>query len=161
LFIFENSTQTYVKAEIFPADITNLPLKKDGWKFNWKIASKTLNCKTYCLRLDQNPLEIQGCLLLRIFENMQIMELLEIAPHNIGNKNKKYDNVAGCLIAFACRESFKLESVYRGFLSFESKTTLKKMYIEKYKAEHAFGNKMFIGPKAGIWLIDNYLNKTI
>ena len=32
------------------------------------------------------------------------MALLEVAPHNKGNQ-KKYDRVAGCLIAFAYRQS--------------------------------------------------------
>ncbi len=51
---------------------------------------------------------------------MLIMDLLEIATHNIG-KTKKYDDVAACLIAFACRESFTLEGNYKGYLSFVSK----------------------------------------
>ena len=60
------------------------------------------------------------------------MDLVEIAPHNIGQRDKRYRPVAGCLIAFGCRESFKLESSYKGFLSFESKTRLIAWYKKRY-----------------------------
>jgi len=59
---------------------------------------------------------------------MLIMDVIEIAPHNFGSSNKKIDYVAGCLIAFACRESFKIEENYKGFLAFTSKTSLIECY---------------------------------
>lgn len=91
---------------------------------------------------------------------MLIMDLVEIAPHNIGRKNKRYDYVAGCLIAFACRESFKLESSYKGFLAFESKTRLINWYKENYYAQVAMGQKMFIEPIDGKKLIATYLKRS-
>ena len=90
---------------------------------------------------------------------MLIMDLVEIAPHNIGRKNKRYDYVAGCLIAFACRETFKLENNYKGFLTFESKTKLIEWYIENYYAKIAMGQKMYIEPNDGQKLIEEYLNR--
>jgi hypothetical protein len=62
--------------------------------------------------------------------------------------------VAGCLIAFGCRESFKIESDYKGFLTFVSKTNLIKWYAEKYGAELALGNRMFIDWENGERLIE-------
>ena len=91
---------------------------------------------------------------------MLVMEVLEIAPHNVGRENKKYDYVVGCLIAFACRESFKLESEYRGFLTFVSKTNLIEWYKKKYKAEQGLGQRMFISAENGLKLINEYLNRT-
>ena len=90
---------------------------------------------------------------------MLIMDLVEIAPHNIGRESKRYDYVAGCLIAFACRESFKLENNYKGFLSFESKTELIEWYMDKYHAKIAMGQKMYIAPNDGQHLINEYLNR--
>ncbi len=84
---------------------------------------------------------------------MLIMDLVEIAPQNVGQKNKRYDYVAGCLIAFACRESFKLTSNYQGFLTFESKTKLMAWYKTHYYAQVAMGQKMFIEPAGGHNLI--------
>lgn len=113
----------------------------------------------YVLRLKSNPDSIQGVLNLRIQEGMLIMDLVEIAPRNIGRNNKRYDYAAGCLIAFACRESFKLESNYKGFLTFESKTKLIDWYIENYNAKIAIGHKMYIEPEDGRNLINKYLNR--
>lgn len=90
---------------------------------------------------------------------MLVLEALEIAPHNIGQKNIRYDHLAGCLIAFGCRESFKTEGDYKGFLTFVSKTNLIKWYSEKYGAELALGQRMFINWDKGESLIDKYLNR--
>jgi len=67
--------------------------------------------------------------------------------------------VAGALIAFACRESFKLEGAYKGFLTFIAKTKLINLYIKKYGAELAFGQRMFIDWESGHRLIEEYLNR--
>lgn len=88
---------------------------------------------------------------------MLIMDLLEIAPHNIG-QNKRYYNAAACLIAFACRESFKLETNYKGYLIFVSKSGLVEFYINKYGANLTFGQKMYFDSNAAKKLIEKYLN---
>jgi len=87
---------------------------------------------------------------------MLVMELIEVAPFNIGT-NKMYDNVAGCLIAYACRESLKLETAYKGYLTFVSKTELINLYKEKYFATQTIGNRMYIDPLSGENLINTYL----
>ncbi|MEL7003451.1 MAG: hypothetical protein AAFN93_12050 [Bacteroidota bacterium] len=87
------------------------------------------------------------------------MEALELAPQNVGYKNKRYDYVAGCLISFGCKESFKVEGAYKGFLTFVSKTNLIKWYSQKYGAELALGQRMFIDWKNGEKLIETYLNR--
>lgn len=54
------------------------------------------------------------------------MAYIEIAPHNKGEK-KKYDLVAGCLIAFACRLSFiHGKGDYKGWLAFDVQEADKK-----------------------------------
>lgn len=62
---------------------------------------------------------------------------------------------AGCLIAFDCRESFKLESDYKGYLTFVSKTNLNEWYKKKYKSVQ----RMFISEENGLELIAEYLNR--
>jgi len=50
---------------------------------------------------------VQGALSLRTYQGMLTMDLVEIAPQNKGRENKRYDYVAGCLIAYACKQTPK------------------------------------------------------
>ena len=120
---------------------------------------KEKNAQTFALRIKGIEDNIEGAIQIRIENEMLIMDVIEIAPHNIGTKNKRFDFVAGCLISFACRESFKLASEYKGFLTFISKTSLIGWYSAKYKAEQALGQKMFIDTSNGLELIEEYLNR--
>ncbi len=159
MYILDIQANTLVESEIVKATLKDMPLKKDGWNFNWKTTIKKKDTETYVLRLKSNPSSTQGVLHLRKMSGMLFMDLVEIAPHNIGQKYKRYDYIAGCLIAFACRESFRMESNYKGFLSFESKTELIKFYVEKYYAKLIAGQNMYIEPSNGKRLIDEYLNR--
>lgn len=132
------------------------PLKKDGWNFNWRQIKKEDPEQSFILRTVDTPHIIQGALKIRIEYEMLFMDVVEVAPHNIG-KDKRYDYAAGCLIAFACRESFKMKGPYKGFLSFVSKTALMRWYIDKYGAEVALGQRMYIDWDAGKRLIEKYL----
>jgi hypothetical protein len=147
-----------VKAEIILADITKMPLKKEGWHFDWKRVIKNKNTKTYILRSATTPQTIEGILQLKIEKEMLIMDLIEIAPHNIGQK-KRHDDVAGCLISFSCRESFYIQGVYQGYLSFVSKTSLIQWYCTKYGAIQVTNQNMYIDPRQGLKLIKKYLSK--
>jgi len=160
IYILDVKNDQLVKAEIVVAESNEIPLKKDGWNFNWRELTKENNSKIFILRtIELNP-TVEGALQLKIENDMLIMNTLEIAPHNIGRKNKKYDNVAGSLIAFACKESFKLKSAYKGFLTFMAKTSLMKWYSKKYGASVGLGQRMFIDSKNGLKLIKEYLQKT-
>jgi len=132
-----------VEIEIVEGTTKDMPFKKNGWNFNWRLAIKTKGAKTYVLRLKSLPSEIQGVLQLREVDEMLIMNLVELAPWNIGRTKKRYDYVAGCLIAFACREAFKLNSNYQGFLTFESKTSLMNLRSKEFS-----DLKLFIADKA-------------
>lgn len=57
------------------------------------------------------------------------IRLIEVNANDIG-RQKEYENIAGCLIAFTCKQSFKKN--YDGFVSLYSKTELRKLYTEKY-----------------------------
>ena len=159
IYILDIINNRLVKAEIVVAEKKDVPLKKDGWNFNWKQLIIEKNSQTFFLKTIEQPKGLEGALHLKIENEMLIMDVLEIAPHNIGQKNKKYDYVAGCLIAFGCRESFKLEGDYKGFLTFVSKTNLIKWYSDKYGAVLALGQRMYIDDKTGLKLINEYLER--
>lgn len=158
IYILDTINGELVKSEIVVPDTKALPLKKDGWNFNWRQLLKDGNI--YVLRTIDSPNNIEGALCLRIEHEMLVMDALELAPYNIGREKKRYDYVAGCLIAFACRESFKISGDYKGFLTFVSKTNLIKWYSEKYGAELALGQRMFIDWENGEKLIEKNLNRT-
>lgn len=160
IYILDKINEELIESEIVPMDKKTIPLKKDGWNFNWRQLSREENALTYVLRTLNSPDQTEGALCLRYEHEMLIMDALELAPYNIGKKNKRYDYVAGCLIAFGCRESFKIESDYKGFLTFVSKTNLIKWYAEKYGAKLALGQRMFIDWETGERLIEKYLNQT-
>jgi len=155
-YIYDLGAAKHIEVEIILAS-GKMPLKKDGWQFNWNKLIEEKNTKTYFLKLKAEPKSIEGILQLRIESDVLIMDLIEIAPHNIGTTNKKYDFVAGCLIAFACRESFKIEGAYKGFLTFVSKSNLIDWYQKKYGAKQALGQRMYIDDQAGMRLIDKFL----
>lgn len=160
IYILDLLKEELVEAEITPVDLKNIPLKKNGWQFNWSKVAKDRKGQTFVLRTLNSPETIEGALNLTIEHDMLIMNALELAPHNVGTQHKRYDYVAGCLIAFACRESFKLESNYKGFLTFVAKSRLIQWYMGKYGAQLAIGQRMFIDWETGEELIKKYLQRT-
>lgn len=146
------------EAIIEKANGTDMPLKKDGWQFTWRKLFQIEGALFYKLSTIENPDVVEGVIMLTLInEEMLFMNNIEVAPHNYGSKGT-YDNVAGALLAFACYKSFELgREHYVGFLSFDSKTELIKLYQEKYGATLAMGQKMFFNPKAGKRLMRKYL----
>ena len=160
IYILDTINGELIESEIVPMDKKTIPLKKDGWSFNWRQLSSEENTRAYVLRTLNSPDQTEGAVCLRFKHDMLIMDALELAQYNIGQKNKRYDYVAGCLIAFGCRESFKIKSDYKGFLTFVSKTNLINWYAEKYGTKLALGQRMFIDWENGERLIEKYLNRT-
>ena len=156
--IQETNTRKNIAAEILPAIKKDMPLKKEGWNFNWRQLYQDEKGAFYKLILIGKNSQIQGVLKLQLEnKSMLVMKDIEIAPHNFGSKGK-YEKVAGCLIAFACKRSFEIgKGNYKGFLVFESKTKLIPLYQKKYGATIAIGQKMFIDEITGRHLIEKYL----
>ena len=126
--------------------------KKDGWNFDWSLESKY---EVYKLVLE-NMNEPPGLISLADGMDDNYIEVmhLEAAPQNIG-KNKKYDFVAGILMAHSCQLSF--DRGYEGWVTFESKTTLKKHYAKAYGAKDTGMRCMYINTPAAHKLVANYL----
>jgi len=155
LYILESKTNKLVKSQILNPTKDLVPRKKEGWSFNWLNVHKKDAQSIFALK-EENKEIVHGMLHLINDGGMLVMELIEVAPFNIGS-NKMYDNVAGSLIAYACRKSLKLETAYKGYLTFVSKTELINLYKDKYFATQTIGNRMYIDPLSGEKLINNYL----
>lgn len=145
---------------------TVLPSLTDGWRFNFKTNTKKEKLSTYVLVCEETPEIIEGCLSFKMKDAHEpYMAYVEIAPHNKGDK-RKYDDVAACLIAFACRLSFiHGDGDFKGWLAFDvleqhkaDEVKLMAMYSSKYGAVR-FGKTttMYIAPTEGEKLINAYL----
>ncbi len=144
----------------------NLPSLTDGWRFNFKKHAKVKGYETYILVQEDNPDKIEGCLIFEMKNKIEpFMAYVEIAPHNQG-KERLFERVAGCLIAFACRLSFlKGNDDYRGWLAFEIleednvvEMKLMSNYSQKYYALRFGETTMVIPPEGGQKLINEFLN---
>lgn len=139
----------------------DMPLKKDGWQFNWKELTKNKSNKFFGLYIDG---EIQGILAVELAEQpdsiMFYLNLIEVASNNYGS-NGEYYEVAGCLLAYACQLSanwLEKDNPYFGYVLFEAKTKLVERYQIKYGAELIGGQKMVFTPEQGAILIKEYLD---
>jgi len=144
----------------------DLPSFNDGWRFSFDKHSKNKNFQTYILVCDTTPEVIEGCLIFKMKNQTEpYMAYIEVAPHNKG-RNKEKENVAGCLIAFACRLSFiNGQGDYQGWLAFDVLEEYKKdeiklmtLYSKKYFALKFKETTMVIPPKGGEILINEFLN---
>ncbi len=157
IFVFDTGSGKNVAAEIIEIRKNNLPGKDEGWYFDWKNTNLT-DCKVFQLRLKGDSV-VQGLVAFHIKEEMAIMRLLEVAPHNWG-KNSRFDRVAGSLIAKCCRLSYTepKSPIWRGYLTFiPVNETVGRLYQSKY---HAVGDPkglMSIGRENSRKLIEEYL----
>lgn len=133
--IKEKQSNLFVDAEILVASIKDMPLKKDGWLFNWReIFRKNKNSDYYKIVLKNQPEIVQAIAVFSLTSyGLFYMDQVETSPENRGC-NGKYEAVAS-LISFGCKLSFNIKEPYRGFLGFTSKTNLIKVYQNKYKAK--------------------------
>lgn len=150
-------TNELVDAQILSANKNDMPLKKNGWKFNWKQLYKEEGM-FYKVVTRNFPDQIEGLVMFSLIDKERIyMNNVEVASHNYGKKGR-YDFVAGCLIAYGCILSLKYgKNYYIGFLTFESKTSLIGLYQNKYLVTLAVKRIMFIEPVNGQILIKKYL----
>ncbi|MDR6560339.1 MULTISPECIES: hypothetical protein [unclassified Arcicella] len=165
--IFNVKDDSHVDAEICEAIKKNilLPSLTDGWRFNFKKHSKVKGTKTYILVCEETSNVIEGCLIFKMKDSVEpYMAYIEIAPHNHGD-NRKYDKVAGCLIAFACRLSFiHGERDFKGWLAFDileedkvNEIRLMNLYSKRYNALRFGETTMVIPPEGGEKLINEFL----
>lgn len=128
--------------------------ESDQFEFDWKLEKKKDHDVYKIYLLDQKD-GILGLLALKdIKKELRIhINLIEISKKNRG-KNKKFDRIAGSLIAYACQLSF--DKSYDGFVSLTPKTKLIDHYCKNYGFEQ-FGRQLGLGYEASIYLIKKYL----
>ncbi|MEJ0105517.1 MAG: hypothetical protein WDO19_24445 [Bacteroidota bacterium] len=157
-----------VGATISEGGKTKLPSIHDGWRFNFDKHSKNLpNAETYILVSEESADVVEGCLIFQLIDKkVPYMSFVEVAPHNRADP-KKYDYVAGCLIAFAFKLAVrKGKGDYKAQLFFdvseeseEDERKLIALYRKKYKALHMGGTRLVIIDQAGYDLEVLYLNR--
>ena len=120
--------------------------------FQWK--KEKTSSATYKL-VTTNDQILGAISLIRFDDEYRIeIKLLAVAIENKG-KGKKYDRVAGCLIAFAAAEALGLYGEL-GCVSLVPKTELKQHYISKYGMTDA-GWQLYLEGKYLLRLIKTYL----
>ncbi len=150
-------TNELINAKILLANFKDMPLKDDGWNFNWRELFKEEGI-FYKVVLNEYSGKPEGLIKMTVEnKDMLVLNYIEVAPHNYGSSGR-YDYVAGCLIAFASNLSFEIgRGHFIGFLVFNSKTKLISLYESKYGATRIGGQRMYIDPKAGRKLMKQYL----
>lgn len=166
--ILNVSTDELTSGVISNGKKVTLPSIHSGWRFNFDKHSKALkNAETYILVADETPDVIEGCLIFQLIDKaLPYMAFVEVAPHNRTNP-KRYEYVAGCLIAYAFRLSvLKGKGDYKAQLFFDVKEEkeemqkkLMRLYKQKYKALQLSDTRMVIIDDAGYELIEKYLNR--
>ncbi|MBC7863359.1 MAG: hypothetical protein IAF38_10315 [Bacteroidia bacterium] len=165
--ILECAIEKLIPALIRSGIRTEMPSIHNNWRFNFNKHFNLPNSRAFILVTEENHKQIEGCLIFQMREKtIPYMSFIEIAPHNIGKK-KKYDFVAGCLIAYAFQQSLNLgKGDYKGALLFDVKEEhesdqikLMALYSKKYNAKYIGGTRMGIFDDDGNILITEYLER--
>jgi hypothetical protein len=163
--IISVATNGEVKAIIKPGKAAQLPSMHDNWRFNFdKQIKKLTNATAYVLVTDAAPDIVEGCMIFQMVDKIRPnMAFVEIAPHNKVDE-RRYDRVAGCLIAYAfMRTLIEGKGDYNGILFLdvleereEDQQKLMSLYARKYNAKIYRGTRMVIADNDGHELIKRY-----
>ncbi|KGE89698.1 MAG: hypothetical protein ACE362_07120 [Phaeodactylibacter xiamenensis] len=126
--------------------------KNNAFQFDWTLEKRH---ETYKVRLDSDE-EILGLISFKDIPGEFRIHicLIEVNRRDVGRK-KRYDHLAGCLLAFACEQSFKRD--YEGYVSLRPKTELIGHYVSKYGFRQ-LGKNLFVELADAERLINEYLN---
>lgn len=121
--------------------------------FEWELENKNQVYKIYLKDQDKAILGLMS--LIDYPEESRIhLNLIELVNKNKG-RSKEIDNIAGCLLAFACELAFI--KGYYGFVSLQPKTKLIRLYQEKYGFRQ-YGRLLAVEQFSAQDLINKYLN---
>ena len=156
-----------VDALIRVGEKSEIPSLHEEWYFDLaKQLRKLPNATGYILIKEETPNIVEGCMIFQLVEKIKpVMAYIEVAPHNKPDQ-KQHENVAGCLIAYACKLSFiKGIGIYQGILNLrvgeerkEDEQKLISLYKTKYHAVQ-IGDTSFldISDEGAEKLINKYL----
>lgn len=126
-------------------------LEENNFEFDWQQKTEY---DLYALKILDNKNTVGLMALKDVKDELRIeIILLESSKDNIG-ATKNYDNIAGCLIAWACRLAFIRG--YFGFVSLIPKTRLIEYYKNAYGFEQ-FGRQLAVDTEQSYLLIKQYL----
>lgn len=128
--IEEVATGESFDTDITPATATDIRRLGKDWNFNWKQESK--QHEVFKLVAPQPGADTQEMMSLNRMPDHVHLNLLESHPQNVG-RAKKYEGVAGNLVAFAAKLS--LELGFGGAVSFDAKTVLIAHYEKTLGAQ--------------------------
>ena len=164
--IIEVATAEEVAALIKKGKVAEMPSIQQDWRFNFdKEFKKLKNATGYLLVTEETPEVVEGCMIFQLIDKKEpYMAFVEVAPHNKKDK-KKYDRVAGCLIAYAYQLSLTEGwEHFKGYLQFdvmeqhkEDEKKLMSVYSSKYHAKRIGDTTMLIADDDGDALVAEYL----
>ncbi|PWJ91290.1 hypothetical protein BC749_1192 [Flavobacterium araucananum] len=126
-------------------------ITEDDYHFDWELEKKNV---VYKLKFPDDD-EILGLMSLKDIPSESRIEIVLLASSVINTgKNKIYDEIAGNLIAFACRESIKLFAE-NACVSLHPKTELRNYYMTKYGFENG-GRQIYLDSTTLFNLIAKY-----
>lgn len=164
--ILEVVSNQLINAEIREGEKKEIPSLTNGWSFDFNKHSLAKGKRAFVLVREESSTIIEGCMIFSMHETFgAFMDYLEVAPRNWGREGK-YKRVAGCLIAYACRLSFKEGIGFnKGILTFkafaeheDSQRYLEDLYRTKYMAARNPFGYMEIYHDQSKLLINEYLN---
>jgi len=167
--IIKMDSAQQVAALIKEGKVTEMPSLQHNWRFNFNKELRKLPSATgYLLVTEETPHILEGCVIFMLKDTeVPYMAYLEVAPHNRGDE-KKYDHVAGCLIAFSHQLSLIFgKGDYKGMLFFdvleeekEDEVKLMSLYSTKYRAKRLdrLSSTMVIMDEDGDDLVYKYLS---
>lgn len=152
--ITEVQTSTKVAVVVSPANNEDLRvLTKKRYFFSWRRVSLKSKLYKLCITREKDILGVIALIDIPDEKRLEI-KLLASSLENVG-QNKVYENIAGCLIGFACREAVK-RYADEACVSLVPKTVLKNHYKEKYKMLEA-GPQLFVEGEALVSLIYKFV----
>lgn len=137
--------------EMEPKDFHKIKRGKD-FVFDWSL-EEAHDVYKICLKGEETKILGLLSLIDHPAELRIHISLIEVIKEHIG-KEKILDNIAGCLIGFACSIAFK--KGYEGFVSLFPKTRLIDFYQEKYGFRQ-FGRLLALEHELSKRIIDQYL----
>jgi len=147
-------TKLFEEAEVSEVEKSDLITIQKGtdFVFDWKKERSISN--VYKIYLLSDVEVIQGLISMQdIKKEFRIhINLIELSRQNIG-RDKLYDRVAGCLLAYACEAAF--DKSYGGFVSLLPKTALIEHYCRRYGFQQ-FGRQLAVDYEASLALVKKY-----
>jgi hypothetical protein len=128
-------------------------LTKKRYSFSWKTIRELTAVYKLCIEGNDDIFGVIG--LINWSEEKRIeIKLLASSAENIG-KEKHYSGIAGCLIAFACREAV-IQFGIEACVSLVPKTELIEHYMNNYYMQNA-GRQLYLDGPNLMKLLKNYL----